>query len=450
MTNQPDISAKEGTNVTRQELKERVGKAIDARREEIIAIGERILHQPELGYKEHKTAAVVQETFRKLGLSYRDGIAVTGVIADLPGGREAKVAVIGELDSVLCPKHPFADPNTGAAHSCGHNAQIAAMLGVAMGLVDSGVMPELGGSVKLMAVPAEEPVEIEFRHRLMTEGKISYLGGKQEFIKLGEFDDVDAAMLCHLGTLNEDKKKVVVGGSSNGFLAKLIKYKGREAHAGGAPHMGVNALNAAMLGLMGIHANRETFKDPDNIRIHPIITHGGDLVNIVPADVRIETYVRGRTMDAVADGSMKANRALRAGAMAVGAEVEIDEIPGFLPQFNDPNLSDIFRANAIDLVGADNIEEGQHGAGSTDMADVAHLVPAIHPHLNAVRGRGHSEEYEIVDPELAYITAAKLMAYTVVDLLADGAKLAKEVKAKYQPRYNRESWMQMWNQLCGR
>jgi amidohydrolase len=442
----------EESDLNRQELKERVAKAIDARRDDIIAIGEQILRHPELGYKEFKTAGLVQETFDKLNLKHRDGIGVTGVIADLPGaGNDATIAVMGELDSVLCPKHPFADPITGAAHSCGHNAQIAALLGVAFGLAESGVMKELSGSVKLMAVPAEEPVEIEFRHGLMQQGKISFLGGKQEFIKLGEFDNVDAMMMCHLSTLDEDpKKKVVMGGTSNGFLAKLIKYKGKEAHAGGAPHRGVNALNAATLGLMGIHANRETFQDADMVRVHPIITHGGDLVNIVPADVRIETYVRAKTMEAVADASAKTNRALKAGAMAVGAEVEINEIPGFLPEFDDPNLADLLRANAASLLGADSLAVGDHSGGSSDVADVAHLLPTVQPYINAVKGRGHSEEYEIVDPELAYITTAKLMAFTVVDLLADGAKGAKDLKSKFQPRYTRESWLALWNNLCDR
>ncbi len=107
----------------------------------------------------------------------------------------------------------------------------------------------------------------------------------------GFFDNVDMAMMIHMAALGPDKK-VIVGGTSNGFIGKLIKYKGKESHAGAAPHIGINALNAALLGLMGIHLQRETFKDEDHIRVHPIITKGGDLVNVIPADVRMETYVR--------------------------------------------------------------------------------------------------------------------------------------------------------------
>ncbi|MEW6724431.1 MAG: amidohydrolase [Bacillota bacterium] len=431
------------------ELKARVCQTIDAHRDRLLAIGQEIFENPELGYKEFRTAGLVTRQLSEWGIPHRSEIAVTGVIGHLAGRRrQGTVAILGELDSVLCAGHPQANPESGAAHACGHNAQIAAMLGAAIGLAASGVMSELDGDVELMAIPAEEPVEIEFRRRLMQEGRIRFLGGKQEFIARGELDHVDAAMLIHLATPGDDDRLVAVGGTGNGFVAKFIRYVGREAHAGGAPHMGINALNAATLGLMGIHAQRETFKDEDNIRVHPIITRGGDLVNIVPADVRLETYVRGRTMEAIADASAKVNRALEAGAMAVGATVEIDEIPGFLPLFNDPGLSEVFRANAAAIVGADRVADGGHGGGSTDMADVAHLLPAIHPSLVAARGRGHSEDYQVSDPDLAYLGAAKMMAMTVVDLLVDDAARLRQIKADFRPRYTKEEYLAMWDKLC--
>jgi amidohydrolase len=438
-------------SLTLTEAKAAVIQAIDARRDRIFEIGETILRRPELGYKEFETSALVQKVFGEMGLRFRKDIAVTGVVASLPGrGAAATVAILGELDSVLCPNHPHADPSTGAAHSCGHNAQIAAMIGAGMGLLDSGVNRHLDGEVRLMAVPAEEPVEIEFRLRLAREGKTRFLGGKQEFVALGEFDGVDAAMLCHLGTKREDTRKVTVGGTSNGFIAKFIRYIGKEAHAGGAPHAGVNALNAAMLGLMGIHAQRETFKDEDHIRVHPIMTRGGDLVNIIPADVRLETYVRGAAMPAVADASAKVNRALQAGALAIGATCEVTEVPGFLPLFHDDALTALFRANAAALVGEEEVSDGKHGTGSTDMGDVAHLIPAIHPHIAAAEGRGHSEDYRIVDPELAYLMPAKAMAMTAIDLLWDGAGGARALRAAYQPRYTRESYLAMWAEVTGK
>lgn len=429
----------------KQMMKQTICAAIDARRDDIIAIGRDLFHHPELGYKEFHAAEVVKKTFSELGLTYRSEIGITGVRAEMQGKEsKVKVAVLGELDAVVCPEHPHADPLTGAAHSCGHNAQVAGMLGVAMALKDTGLMAELSGDVAFMAVPAEEYVEIEYRNKLRSAGKIQFLGGKQEFIALGEFDDVDVTMMFHSAG---GDKKMAVGGTSNGFIGKLVKYKGVEAHAGGAPHNGVNALNAAMLGMMAIHAQRETFKDADHIRVHPIITKGGDLVNIIPADVRMETYVRGAEMDAIIDASKKVDRALRAGADAVGAEVEIIQIPGYLPRLNEPTLVDIFTKNAVALVGEELVGHGAHGAGSSDIGDVSMLMPTVHPYVGGVTGHGHASDYAIADEELAYIGAAKLLAMGVIDLLADGAAKSLEAKAAFQPVYNRESYLKMWEDL---
>lgn len=434
--------------MTKDQIKQAVLDAIEERKAEIIALGEDIFRHPELGYKEYRTAQVYQEALDQLGVAYQDGIAITGSRAVLHGreGR-ATIAVMGELDAVVCPEHPFADPGTGAAHSCGHNAQMAALYGVAIGLVASGVMAHLDGNVALLAVPAEEPVEIEWRQQLREQGKISFLGGKQEFIKLGAVDDVDMTVMFH-SSPPRNGKPIRVGGSSNGFAAKLIKYRGQEAHAGGAPHAGVNALNAALLGLMGIHANRETFKDDEHVRIHPIITKGGDLVNIIPADVRIETYVRAATMESIVTASAKTNRALQAGALAVGAEVEIMEIPGFLPRVTNDGLDRLLKANAIALVGEDLVGPGTHGTGSSDIGDIMHIMPAIHPYFGGFEGQGHTKHYELTDPEMAMVLPAKALALTVVDLLVDGAVAAREIKAASKPRMTKEEWLQFWPEFC--
>ena len=216
-------------------------------------------------------------------------------IAENQEAAKAKIAIMGELDAVVCPEHRCADPVTGAAHSCGHHAQIASLMGVAYGLKESGVMEHLDGDVALMAVPAEEGVELEWRNEMMQQGKISYLGGKQEFIKLGVFDDVDCMIMQHTGVSD----KMTAGGPGGmGFVAKIIQYIGKESHAA-APHMGVNALDAAKIGLTACDALRTTFKDEDGIRFHPIITKGGSLVNVVPAFVQIETFVRANNMEAM-------------------------------------------------------------------------------------------------------------------------------------------------------
>src|SRR2546426_789722 len=189
--------------MTKDELKHRVYQAIDQRGEEIIGLGEQIRRHPELGFKEVKTARLVEETFKKL---------------DRRAGR-----------------------------------------------------------VVFFSVPAEEYGDIEWRVAQARAGRLEFLGGKPELLRLGHFDDVDLAMMIHTTPRTEDGKAGVPA-SNNGCIVKTVRYVGRAAHAGGAPHMGINALYAAQIGLMAINAIRETFRDEDTIRVHPIITHGGPQV----------------------------------------------------------------------------------------------------------------------------------------------------------------------------
>src|SRR5829696_1516184 len=192
---------------TANELKARVCEAIDRHRDRIAQLTGDILQHPELGYKEHRTADLVARTFRELGLPHETGLALTGVKASLPSGSGGpSVSVMGELDALPVPGHPHYDPTTGAAHACGHHAQIGMMLATAIGFVEAGVMPDLDGRMVFMAVPAEESVEVEWRLGLRDEGKIEFLGGKQELIKLGAFDDVDVAMIVHSSGRPETRK----------------------------------------------------------------------------------------------------------------------------------------------------------------------------------------------------------------------------------------------------
>jgi len=379
-----------------EELKRRVLKAIDERAEEIIGVGDAIWRQPELGYKEFKTAKLVESKYEEMGWEYKKGIAITGSKAYLkrPGPRPA-LGIIGELDSVRCPDHPECDPITGAVHACGHNAQIAAMLGAGFGLSDSGVIDKLEGNVVMVTVPAEEYLEIDYRNSLREKGQLEFLGGKQEFIHVGELADIDISLGTH--TAMDIEEKLSVGGSGNGFVGKLVRYVGLEAHAGGAPDKGINALNAAM-------------------------------------DVRLESYVRGRTVDAIIDANKKVNRALRAGAMAVGAEVEINDIPGYMPYTPHEGLSEIFRANCVELVGEDLVKvDTEHSTGSTDLGDVSCIMPTGAIGMGGVEGTGHGRTYKVVDKELEYVTPAKVLAMACIDLLYGGAAKAREVIGSFKP-----------------
>lgn len=145
-------------------LKDRVCATIDENQEYIIRIAKKILENPELGYKEVKTSNLIMKQWQEWKLEYQSQLAITGVKAKARGrNSKLNVCIIGEMDAVVSPQHPFADPCTGAAHACGHNTQIASMLGCALGLIQSDVMQELDGDVTFFAVPAEEFIEMEHR-----------------------------------------------------------------------------------------------------------------------------------------------------------------------------------------------------------------------------------------------------------------------------------------------
>ena len=423
------------------ELKGIVCQEIDNHRSEIIDIAKSIEANPETGFREAKTSLLVANKFKELGISYRDKLAITGVKGVVIGGDTGPtVAILGELDSLIIPDHPMADPVTGAAHACGHNAQIATMIATAIGLTNPRVLSLLTGRVAFIAVPAEEYIELEYRNNLRQEGKLSFLGGKSELIKLGEFDDINIAMLTH-NTNRSDAKKLALGGTMNGTVAKQIQFLGRGAHAGAAPHEGINALNAAMVALSAIHAQRETFREDDTIRVHPIITKGGEAVNIVPADVRMETFVRGKTLEAIIDANEKVDRALRAGSLAIGAKVQIATLPGYLPLINNPTLQEIHWNNAISLVGEGDVTRRGHITASSDMGDVSHIMPVIQPLAGGATGTSHGNDYKISDYDVGVLLAAKAMALDTIDLLYNGATKAKEIITTSKPAMTKQEYL---------
>ena len=257
---------------SKAELKDLAFAEIDRRADELVRISQQILANPEPGFREFKTAALVGEKFGEMGVPFRSGLGMTGLRGEIIGGNEGPtMAILGELDSLIVNEHPHANPETGAAHACGHHCQIAMMLGSTMALMQEDVLPHLSGRIVPIAVPAEEYIEIEYRDGLRREGKIEFLGGKPEFIRLGELDDVHLSMMMHT-TSTPIEKQLATTGTNNGTVAKKIQFVGKGAHAGGSPHLGINALNAATLAMSAIHFNRETFLDTDTVRVHPIIT----------------------------------------------------------------------------------------------------------------------------------------------------------------------------------
>ncbi|MGF7145594.1 amidohydrolase [Anaerotaenia torta] len=429
-------------------LEEKIIQLIERNRNRILEFGRDIYDHGELGYKEFRTSEKFVNFMEGLNLPVEKKLAITGAKAYLNREKAGNVslALIGELDALRIPRHAHVNKETQAAHCCGHHAQLAGVIGAAIALTDEQVASALDGQLIFFAVPAEEYGEVEFKNKLIEEGRIQYGGGKCELIRIGAFEDIDLSLAHH-----SSEEGVSFGsGSCNGFVSKVIKIKGKAAHAAAAPEKGVNALSAASLGLQALGLNRETFRDGDHVRVHPIMTKGGDLVNVVPNDVVLETLVRGKTLDAFADASEKTDRSFKAGAYALGAGYRIETMPGYLP-----GLSQLFPEEVVEiakeLLGEEKAKAAdmeRHGGGSTDVGDLQHIMPVFTFHTGGTAGGFHQVDFDIVDEEEAYILTAKLFALCAYRFLKDGAKSAKQAVASYRPKFKgKEEYVSFMNQF---
>ncbi|MFW6174155.1 MAG: amidohydrolase [Chloroflexota bacterium] len=431
--------------VDRAALKADVRLAIERSAPWIIGLAKRAYSSPEVGFHEVKTADLVEDALQSLGIRVRSGLAVTGVRGDVNfSGKGPRIGVMGELDALRSPRHPGADADTGAAHACGHHAQLGMLLGVAIGLNAPGVARALSGGVALIATPAEEFVDVGDRLAMRRDRKLQLMSGKQEMIRLGVFDDVDMAMLTHTTSSRPAGGRFVVGGSTNAHTVHYVRFLGKAAHAGGSPHEGVNALQAATLALTAVNTQRETFEPLDQTRVHGIITRGGDVTNAVPDEVVYEGRVRARDMETVDKIASAVERCYRAGALAIGGGLEVVSLPGYMPLRTDPGLNQVFASNVREAFGDDAVLEqppDANGGGSTDMGDLSQLMPAIHPYVAAASGAGHGSDYRISDYRRAVVDPAVSMANTIVDLLADDARVARSVLHEHVPAMDKAAYL---------
>lgn len=410
----------------------KINTSVDKHRKMILDAERWLWKHPQTGYREWEAHAYMAERFEQLGYSLTCPKNIPGFYTDLDTGIPGpKVMILGELDALICTEHPEADPQTGAVHCCGHHAQCAALLGIAAALKEPGALDGLCGSVRLCAVPAEELIEIEYRSELISRGIIHYAGGKLEFLYRGYFDGVDIAYMVHTSSGSVATARL----GSVGCLPKRVIFKGVAAHAGSSPWKGCNALYAATLGLHAINALRETFQEKDLIRVHPIITQGGNAVNAIPDTVILESYVRGASLEAIEKANRSVNRALCGAALSLGANIDIRDIPGYGPLVNDPGMLQL-AADAIRYFPAVEYKPSHSlGTGSTDMGDLSALIPVVHPYIPGATGIGHGSNYQITDAETACVTSAKYQLMMLELLLGDQARRAKEIMKNFIPRF---------------
>ncbi len=437
-------------------IEQKILAIIENHREEITQLGRDIFTHAEMGYKEYRTAEIVRRKLEQLGISAQTGLAVTGVKGYLKEKQDNQpvVAVIGELDALPIPAHPDANPETGASHCCGHNAQIAGMLGAAIALCDPEIRDALDGNVAFMAVPSEEFVDTEFKNGLMEQRIIRYGGGKSELIRIGAFDDISIAIGHHIAP--DVPGYALANNTTNGFVNKIVTFRGKSAHAAGSPHLGIDALNAAVLAMHAIDLQRETFRDEDSVRIHSYLPRAGTAINVIAEETCLESSVRGKNIRAMKDAGEKYDRAIRAGAMGLGCQAEIITVPGYLPTvpLEHPELM----SEVLEDLSAYEKECGTeypvayrnsdyHEAGSTDFGEVSSILPLYQFRTGGYTGELHNSNVRVTDEQLAYVEPAKIFALIAYRLLKDGAAEAGKTIAQFTPVMSKEDYFRFMEEM---
>ena len=423
------------------EKQQLIVKNVDVHRQEILDAERWIWKHPQVGYTEWAANEYLIERFEALGYKLVRADQdpnygkIPGFYTDVVTGKPGPtLCIMGELDALDIANHP--ESVNGMTHCCGHNCQAAGMLGVAAGLSEPGALDGLCGTIRLMLVPAEEMIQLAYREGLRKQGIISYMGGKVEFMHRGYFDGVDLAIMVH--TSNSDDKWFTCGYGNNGCMSKVITYKGKSSHAGGAPHRGINAQYAAMIGLQAVNDLRETFQEKDYIRFHPIMKGVNCAVNIIPDEMVVETYVRGKTLEAMMRENKKINRALAGAALAMGAGVTLCDRPGYSPEIHDPQFMKLVEDCCVEMAGKDlvSFHYDSWGTGSSDFGDLTCVMPGVQFNAGGAVGSGHGIDYYIVDPERAVVNAAKIQLIVADELLKNDAEKAKKIVADYKPQFS--------------
>ncbi len=384
-----------------KDLKQRVIDEVNARRDELIRVADTIHAHPEIAFEEFESAALLSNTLGGNGFALERAVAglETAFVATFRG-REGgpTVALLAEYDAL-----------PGLGHACGHNLIGTAAVGA--GLAMKAVLPELAGTIQVIGTPAEESG-----------------GGKAIMVDAGIFDDVDAAMTMHPAGRN------LIGRLSLTVYPISVEFFGKAAHAASAPDLGINALDAVIQTFNNINALRQHLRD--DARIHGIITHGGDAANIVPAYAAAQFLVRAADTPYAAEILEKVRACAKGAAQATGARLEFQQTgPRYDARMPNPVLMRLAKANMEALGLEVEVATGNERMGSSDIGNVSQVIPAIHPYI-AIGPEdmvGHTPEVREAAASPAghegMLNAAKTMAMTAVDLLAEPSNLLEARKA---------------------
>ena len=367
---------------------ERVEDTVRGRRTDLVELSHAIHAEPELAFAEHRSCAKTQALVAERGFEITSaaGGLDTAFRADFGSGPLA-VGVCAEYDAL-----------PGIGHACGHNIIAASAVGAALALAD--VADELGLRVALLGTPAEE-----------------FGGGKVLLLNAGVFDDLAVAVMVHPGPVD------IAAARSLTLSAVRVDYRGKEAHASAAPHLGVNAADAATIAQVAIGLLRQQLSPGQ--QVHGIVSSGGQAANVIPAYTELQYTMRASEASSLAELEAKVGDCFLAGAVATGCDYSVEPTePMYDALKPDRWLAETVRAEMTRLGRApvDAEAEVSQPLGSTDMGNVTQVLPGIHPMVAVDAGGAslHQPDFAAaaVGPsgDKAVIEGAIMLARTVVRL----------------------------------
>ncbi|MCK4566601.1 MAG: M20 family metallopeptidase [Candidatus Thorarchaeota archaeon] len=372
--------------------KDKAREYIDKNSDHLIEISDEIHRNPEIAFKEVKASRLLADELKKANFDVVLGAAGmdTAIVATHPEqSKGPTIAILGEYDAL---------PEIG--HACGHNLIATSALGACLAL--GSMKKDLPGKLIFMGTPAEEDI-----------------GGKIAMVEAGLFKNIDAAMMFH-----PSPGYTMTGRQGLALTEVKIEFHGKASHASGSPEKGINALDAVIQTFNGINALRQHIKS--TARIHGVITHGGTKPNIVPEYAAASFYVRAITDNYCKELVNKLENCAMGAASATGATLKYSIIePSYQSRVMNKPMGDAFEKN-LEAIGEPIIPlPPGSGAGSSDIGNVSHVIPAIHPYISICDDSiaGHSIEFAEASASKrgheVMLNAAKALAMTAIDLFTD-------------------------------
>lgn len=385
-----------------ENLRKNLSELFENYKDEFIKLNEYLYNNPELGLQEFKACAAHTAILEKHGFNVTKNFAdlETAFQASFKNGKSGpKIAILAEYDAL-----------PGIGHGCGHN--IFGVTSVAAAILVKNLMKDLIGEILVIGTPAEETN-----------------GAKVEMVEKGVFNNIDVAMAVH-----PSGEAHYRSGISQAMEALQFTFKGKTAHAASAPHEGINALDAVLMLFNSVNALRQ--QTLETARVHGIITKGGEAANVIPDLAVANFYVRAKSLEYLKGFVERVKNCARGAALATGATLEITNYEtSFANLITNNKLSETYEKN-LRALGVTDIRN-KEGHGSTDMGNVSHCCPAIHPYfpLTTKHLTGHSIEFACATiKEEAYKgmkEASLAMALTALELF-NNKELLNEIKEEFK------------------